>query len=313
MEQKFNFSLESLSSEFNSNMKLSKSLLRVYLQPIRRLQPVGDEVVDLQVNITARAFSNNSVCGGSTFISSDIMTVTKGTEDHWAELNITSGFKNCWDSIDNISYVEVSIHFQRLHCVPGKKKIPIEIADPAIVPVTEEERRERHWPLQPFVLVFVDDEEEKKKMMLSQQATAEPEGLVINEFEDGSNNTLDLREKRAITEPCKLSPLHINFADLGLHYILSPYSYNAYQCLGDCSKRSISSNVVNNHAILVASAKKYYDDNPDLPNTSGYYPNTPRCVSLNYSYLKVVVFTNDKQVKVTSYPSMLGKSCGCRA
>lgn len=304
MVQKFNFSLESLSSEFNDNMKISKAILRAYLQPVRKFLN-GNEKIDVQVNITARAISNDSDCIGTTFISSHSMTVSNETQDDWVEWNITRGFNNCWKSYDNISYIEFAIRFRKLHCVAKKKKLPIKIVDPATIPVNDQRRRDRHWPLQPFVLVYVDDEEEKKMMMASQ--TLKPEEYIIDEVEDHSRTT------RAVTPACTIGSADIHFANLGMHHILSPLSYNAKQCMGDCSKRSLDDNVVNNHARLVASAHKMWVDSGRKHNSSSSIPLEPRCVSLTHKYLSLLAVKKDKSVSYRSYPNMIATSCGCRA
>ena len=308
MVQKFNFSLEELSLSFD-DITLSKSVLRAYLQPIERLLSTHEKV-DIEVNISARALSNDSDCGGVNFVSSQIISVSKDTNDDWAEWDITNGIKSCWDSIENITHIELIINFHRVNCMPGKKKIPLEIADPAIVPLDEIVRRSRYWPLQPFVLIYIDDEEERNLVRSSLQ-TAEPDEFVIDEFDNTENAIV---QKRDTMPPCRLKPLSIYFADIGMYHILVPNDYNANQCSasGDCSKRSIGNNEVNNHSILLATARKWYVDSK-ANTTTGAVPEDPRCVSVTHGVLLLFVLNRDLTVVGRYYPNMIATRCGCRA
>ena len=143
-------------------------------------------------------------------------------------------------------------------------------------------------------------------MMLSSQATPELEEHII-----GDDNDNRFISKRAFVSPCRLSSVRINFADINMHHVLAPTSYNAKQCLGDCSKRKISDNVVNNHARLLAAAAHYwYSTNQQ--NIS-QVPAVPRCVSLSYAYLGLMTINRQGEVKLANYPNMEATSCGCRA
>lgn len=321
MEQKFRFKLNELSPNLDhSDTTLSKALLRVYLQPIGRLMPTNGESVDIQVNISARAVMNDSNCSGSTFVSSHTIHVSSDMEDHWEEWNITDGFKNCWNSTNrNVSYIEFSVNFQKMQCIPGKKKIPIEIVDPAVIPVEDEERRKRHWPLQPFVLVFLDNEEERRKLISQSTESvgiAPPLALDENILES-DNGDFASRKKRADIPLCNLTTYHINFANLGMHNILLPAQYNARMCSGDCSRRSLNDlpeHKLTNHVRLIAFSRSWYDNlHPNDKAKVKTIPEKPKCVPLAFQSLKVTTVVDDSTLSMVTYGEMSATRCGCRA
>ena len=309
MTQKFNFSLESLAIELGDHIKLSKSVLRVYLQPIRRLLPAENETVDIEVTVTAQAITNDSESSGYIQVLTQTLQVTNEMEDHWEELNITNGLKNCWDSIDNISIIEFQVQFRKIQCIPGKKKIPLEIVDPATIPLKQERRRNRHWPLQPFVLIFLDDEEEKKLLHDSLQVSQPEEEYMVGL--EGDEMEME-RSKRASVPRCEVGSYHINFANLGMFHILAPFSYDAKQCSGDCSKRSVHNHYFNNHARLLATAYHQYQSS-NSNETVTYVPQDPHCVSLTYDYLNLIIIKRNGSFESRNYPNMIARSCGCRA
>lgn len=319
MEQKFRFNLKKLSLSLDDDDNtLSKALFRVYLQPIKRLMPTtNDDGVDILVNISARAIMNNSDCSGETFVSSHIITVTSDTQDHWEEWNITDGFSSCWSATNkNVSFIEFTVHFQKMQCFPGKKKIPIEIVDPAVIPMEDEERRKRHWPLQPFVLVFLDNEEERKKVI--SESAPDPVMPDITNILETSYNSNDAtrasRQKRGQLANCNLTSYHINFQNLGVMNILVPAQYNARMCRGDCSKRSFSHipEKVNNHARLIAHARSWYDNLSEVAKNNVIMPENTKCVGTSFNSLTVTVMNDESTLSAKIYPAMSATRCGCR-
>ncbi len=313
MVQKFSFSIEEFALQLDNfdNVNLLKSVLRVYLQPINRLLP--NEAVDIQVNISARALTNESDYDEEKIVSSQIISVSKDTRDHWVEWDIANGIcSRLWDNIDNVSRVELVVHFQKLKCVAGQKKIPIKILDPATIPIDDTNRRSKHWPLQPFVLIFLEDENKRKQLQASVKEVQE-EQLLLDEFDYDTEEENMSVQKRATVEHCKLKPLYIFFADLGMHHVLVPASYNANQCSGDCSKRTRNKNNVNNHSTLVASAREWFELNDTSNTSSSTTPQNPRCVSLSYNPFMLVILQKNLNMVSHMYSDMISTVCGCRA
>ena len=304
MKQEFKFSLISLLENHEDiSSLLSKALFRVYLQPIARLLPSANETIDILVNISAKGVGNDSI-SDDIFITAHNMTISSAMQDHWEEWDITDGLLEAWDDIENSSFLELHINFKRIQCLPGSKKIPLMIVDPATIPLNQETRRFRHWPLQPFMLFFLDDEEKREELRASMQPE-QPEDPNVFKLEDEQND----KAKRSLVPPCRLKNLTVNFAAIGMHHIIAPFEYTARQCSGDCSKISHLKNSVNNHATIVATAHDYLEKGTTFQTN----PILPKCVSLSYSVLHLVLLTRDGSIEEKGFPSMISNSCGCRA
>ena len=304
MQQSLVYSLSALIEEHDNVLPLSTATFRVYLQGITRLMPKNNEEVSIQVEITAQRTNIARNSTDSVVVATEVITVTPDFEDGWREWNITDNLLLCWNKTEHFNLLELTAKFSRLNCTRGNKKIPIRIVDPATIPLDQTTRRQRHWPLQPFVLLFLDDEEQRQEIMAS-MASDTPEDSPVIAIDD------ERVSKRALPSPtCVLKNFTVNFADLEMHHIIAPFQYMAKQCSGDCSKSSIRYNAATNHAKILASAHfKYTYENANFHST----PEVPCCVSTRLMPIGLILLTYDSNIMEITYPNMIASECGCRA
>lgn len=300
MKQTFQFSLEDLINNQNSNLPLTNGTLRVYIQPIKRLLS-KNKAIDIQITVTARV-SAKGIKSGVVIAHTEKIAATPNMTAQWKEWNITNAMLDCWQNKTNNTLLEVTINFKRLKCIRGQKKIPLIVVDLATFPLNQTTRRERHWPLQPMVVLFLDDETERKK--LRGDISVQHNSPVFSTEETQSVS------KRSTTASCKLVNFTVNFAEIRLHNIVYPTTYNAKQCKGDCSHSYMDKNDATNHARILASYDYHYKTyNWQLK----VIPRVPSCVAGGYSPLSVIEIARDKTISVKYYPEMIATRCECRA
>ena len=301
MKQTFQFSLEDLTNNQNSNLPLTNATLRAYIQPIKRLLS-KDKAIDIQITITARV-STKGIKSGVVIAHTEKIAVTPNMTAQWKEWNITNAMLDCWQNKTNNTLLELTIHFKRLKCIRGQKKIPIIVVDLATFPLNQTTRRERHWPLQPMVILFLDDEMERKRLRKGNISVQDNSPV----FSTEETQTVS---KRSVTASCKLVNFTVSFADIRLHNIVYPTIYNARQCEGDCSHTYMDKNDATNHARILAS----YDYHHKINNWQlKVIPRVPCCVAGAYSPLAVIEIGKDKSISVKYYPDMIATRCECRA
>lgn len=308
MHQSFVYSLSALIEDHDNTLPLTAAMFRVYLQGIPRLLPKTDKQIDLQVEITARRTNTARNCTDFVVVATEVVTVTPDFQDSWREWNI-SNLLSCWNKTEHYNLLELTAKFTRLNCIQGSKKIPIKIVDPATIPIDQTTRRERHWPLQPFLLLFLDDEEHRQEIMASMTPETPRDSPVIS-TEDESTGSVSKRSTGEPNPTCVLRNFTANFAVLEMHHIIAPYQYTANQCSGDCSKSSIRYNMATNHAKILASAQfKHAYQGVDFSTE----PEVPTCVSTRLAPIGLILYTWDGNFKEITYPNMIVLECGCRA
>lgn len=105
------------------------------------------------------------------------------------------------------------------------------------------------------------------------------------------------------SEPCKRSPLFVDFKDIGWDtWIIQPLGYEAYECKGACNPPMTSEVSPTKHAIVqsLLSAKR-----PDRASRACCVPTKLEPISLLYHENGVVTFKH-------KYEGMVVAECGCR-
>ncbi|KAF5303311.1 hypothetical protein FQA39_LY10050 [Lamprigera yunnana] len=93
---------------------------------------------------------------------------------------------------------------------------------------------------------------------------------------------------------CCRYPLTVNFEDFGMEFIISPRSYEAYYCAGECPFLTFQ-HVPHTHLLKMAS-----------PNSGG-----PCCVPRKMSAISMLYFDHEQNVIFGSLPGMVVDRCGC--
>ncbi|KAK7073083.1 hypothetical protein SK128_016553 [Halocaridina rubra] len=122
------------------------------------------------------------------------------------------------------------------------------------------------------------------------------------------------RMRRSVVEPtsivaplipsgCERRDMMVDFASIGWSsWIVSPSSYNAFQCLGECSYPLDQNLNPTNHATVQS-----------IINHSGSFPRVQRpcCVPSAYSNLSLLYYDAEGNVVLKQYDQMIATECGC--
>lgn len=291
--------MRALSEIFQSNdIFLQKGILRTYIDVIPRYFR-GRTSIPVQISsefsLVLRNNSTQTVLAGLEEI--EVMPNSSG----WTELNVTQGMKEIQslsglsDTIDLTVAVTVDCTVNR--------KVPITLADPASVPLSQGPRRQRLSKLQPMLLVYLSDEQLKAE--IQQEADPQP---------PGDNIGVEERKKRTLSKEngCHIEDFTVNFHNIDLIYVLAPYEYNARQCVGSCSHSVLRhrGSIATNHAKIMASAVAIRNYNPLTPFNQP--PTDPSCVPTKYGSLSLLILDDINELNYAVYPTMSVLACGCR-
>lgn len=296
----FDWSSVGLKEERHT-IHLQKAVVRTFLQVIPRLLP-GNKRVPVSIYAAAHITGAEPVNERVLVQSLSVGRNSSG----WLELNVTDAIATLWPPRPGAA-VEVSLELQ-VDCRTNRK-VPASFVDPATLPLENQKRRERHLPLQPLFLVFLDDEAVWQRVDQDQEAEVPEEPL------DGGNATAGpgKRRRRSGRSSCHLEPFWVNFTKLGMDRIIVPKMYNAGKCVGSCDHSALSHNTFlgTNHAKLMASAHavvqyfnvRFIHDTKD-----------PCCVPTKFSPMGILQFsdTEHSQFVYRTYPTMKANTCGCR-
>ena len=263
------------------------------------------------VNITAAATvlsSNTLGCSPTVVAHKQTLEVTSTMLNHWQEWNVTETLWNCWNVTKGDELLEMEVNFTLPGCSVNNGRIPVRVVDPAIVPLHQDKRRSKYALVQPMMVVYVLDKDEREN--------SKQNGLMIDDTLDISNSTEEndsthtVSKRQTRTPSCRLANFTINFADIGLHRVLVPHSYNARHCVGSCSPHVID-RVKNstNHARLFASAYAKYKIEPRRFLSP---PHSPCCIPIEYTSRHLIELRKDGSLSFTKYPNMVATKCGCR-
>ncbi|XP_053921732.1 bone morphogenetic protein 3 isoform X2 [Cuculus canorus] len=118
--------------------------------------------------------------------------------------------------------------------------------------------------------------------------------------------TLKKARRKQWNEPryCARRYLKVDFADIGWsEWIISPKSFDAYYCSGECQFPIPKTLKPSNHATIQSIVKAV-----------GVVPGVPEpcCVPDKMSSLSILFFDENKNVVLKVYPNMTVDSCACR-
>ncbi|NXI38385.1 BMP3 protein, partial [Galbula dea] len=162
----------------------------------------------------------------------------------------------------------------------------------------EEERWEDGKPyktLQPQL-----DERSKSKKKQRKNHHQKSQTLQFDE------QTLKKARRKQWNEPryCTRRYLKVDFADIGWsEWIISPKSFDAYYCSGECQFPIPKALKPSNHA-TIQSIVRAVGVVPGIPE--------PCCVPDKMSSLSILFFDENKNVVLKVYPNMTVESCACR-
>ncbi|NXM75348.1 BMP3 protein, partial [Serilophus lunatus] len=119
-------------------------------------------------------------------------------------------------------------------------------------------------------------------------------------------HTLQKARRRQWDEPrrCARRYLRVDFADIGWsEWIISPKSFDAYYCSGECQFPIPKALKPSNHATIQS-----------IVRAVGVVPGIPQpcCVPDKMSSLSILFFDENKNVVLKVYPNMTVESCVCR-
>ncbi|NXI94767.1 BMP3 protein, partial [Psophia crepitans] len=163
---------------------------------------------------------------------------------------------------------------------------------------SEDERREDSKAYEPFRLQFAERAKSKKKP--GKNHRHESQTLRFDE------RTLKKARRKQGNEPrhCARRYLKVDFADIGWsEWIISPKSFDAYYCSGECQFPIPKALKPSNHATIQSIARAV-----------GVIPGIPEpcCVPDKTSSLSILFFDENKNVVLKVYPNMTAESCACR-
>ncbi|CAN8209487.1 unnamed protein product [Coccothraustes coccothraustes] len=118
--------------------------------------------------------------------------------------------------------------------------------------------------------------------------------------------TLKKARRKQWNEPrsCARRYLKVDFADIGWsEWIISPKSFDAYYCSGECQFPIPKAMKPSNHA-TIQSIVRAVGVVPGIPE--------PCCVPDKMSSLSILFFDENKNVVLKVYPNMTVESCACR-
>ncbi|NWX39586.1 BMP3 protein, partial [Steatornis caripensis] len=118
--------------------------------------------------------------------------------------------------------------------------------------------------------------------------------------------TLKKARRKQWNEPryCARRYLKVDFADIGWsEWIISPKSFDAYYCSGECQFPIPKALKPSNHA-TIQSIVRAVGVVPGIPE--------PCCVPEKMSSLSILFFDENKNVVLKVYPNMTVESCACR-
>ncbi|NWR78025.1 BMP3 protein, partial [Centropus unirufus] len=162
----------------------------------------------------------------------------------------------------------------------------------------EDERWEDRKPYKIFQSPLAERAKGKKK-----QRKTHPRKSQTLQFDE---QTLKKARRKQWNEPryCTRRYLKVDFADIGWsEWIISPKSFDAYYCSGECQFPIPKTLKPSNHATIQS-----------IVRAVGVVPGVPEpcCVPDKMSSLSILFFDENKNVVLKVYPNMTVESCACR-
>ncbi|NXT31156.1 BMP3 protein, partial [Pelecanoides urinatrix] len=162
----------------------------------------------------------------------------------------------------------------------------------------EDERWEDRTPYKTFQPRLAERAKSKKKQRKNHHQKSQ-----TLQFDE---QTLKKARRKQWNEPryCARRYLKVDFADIGWsEWIISPKSFDAYYCSGECQFPIPKALKPSNHA-TIQSIVRAVGVVPGIPE--------PCCVPDKMSSLSILFFDENKNVVLKVYPNMTVESCACR-
>ncbi|XP_075565710.1 bone morphogenetic protein 3 isoform X1 [Pelecanus crispus] len=162
----------------------------------------------------------------------------------------------------------------------------------------EDERWEDRKPYKAFQPQLAERAKSKKKQRKNHHQKSQ-----TLQFDE---QTLKKARRKQWNEPryCTRRYLKVDFADIGWsEWIISPKSFDAYYCSGECQFPIPKALKPSNHA-TIQSIVRAVGVVPGIPE--------PCCVPEKMSSLSILFFDENKNVVLKVYPNMTVESCACR-
>ncbi|KAM6136608.1 bone morphogenetic protein 3 [Phoenicopterus ruber ruber] len=162
----------------------------------------------------------------------------------------------------------------------------------------EDERWEDRKPYKTFQPQLAERAKSKKKQRKNHHQKSQ-----TLQFDE---QTLKKARRKQWNEPryCARRYLKVDFADIGWsEWIISPKSFDAYYCSGECQFPIPKALKPSNHA-TIQSIVRAVGVVPGIPE--------PCCVPDKMSSLSILFFDENKNVVLKVYPNMTVESCACR-
>ncbi|XP_069635075.1 bone morphogenetic protein 3 isoform X1 [Haliaeetus albicilla] len=162
----------------------------------------------------------------------------------------------------------------------------------------EDERWEDRKPYKTFQPRLAERAKSKKKQRKNHHQNSQ-----TLQFDE---QTLKKARRKQWNEPryCARRYLKVDFADIGWsEWIISPKSFDAYYCSGECQFPIPKALKPSNHA-TIQSIVRAVGVVPGIPE--------PCCVPDKMSSLSILFFDENKNVVLKVYPNMTVESCACR-
>ncbi|NXJ99859.1 BMP3 protein, partial [Corythaixoides concolor] len=165
-------------------------------------------------------------------------------------------------------------------------------------PYDEDERWADRKPYKIFQPRLAERAKSKKKERKNHQQKSQ-----TLQFDE---RTLKKARRKQWNEPryCARRYLKVDFADIGWsEWIISPKSFDAYYCSGECQFPIPKALKPSNHATIQS-----------IVRAVGVVPGVPEpcCVPDKMSSLSILFFDENKNVVLKVYPNMTVESCACR-
>ena len=249
--------------------------------------------------------TNSSDWSNSIFAGQQVISVSHSS-DGWAELNVTEGVIEIWRLRKNYTEVQVIITAE-VDCI-NQRKVPFNFVNPAEISFDKPLRRERHLPIQPFLVVNADNEITQTVLQQQQDGDVTGQGDYgsdyINEelYSDTSTHS-----KRQATASCSRSNYIVNLVELGLPHIVFPQELNISKCSGTCNNRATISALGTNHAKIMAHIYNLEQSSPPVTAT------LPCCVPTKYEVVHMIMAASDSTATgIQSFNELKATECGCR-
>lgn len=307
------FQWSSVASEIqNAPLSVRSSILRAYVQPIgRHIQNNETVNVTLTTRMVPRngnGTTNSSDWSNSIFAGQQVISVSQGS-DGWAELNVTEGAIEIWPLRKNYTEIQVIITAE-VDCI-NQKKVPFNFVNPAEIPLEKPLRRERHLPIQPFLVINADNEI-TKTVLQQQDEAATGQGSDDNSGNDYINEELypdtSTHSKRQVQSSCSRSNYIVDLFELGLPHVVFPRELNISKCSGTCNNRATISRLGTNHAKIMAHIYNM-EQSSQAPVTATY----PCCVPTKYDIVNLLMAAEDGTATgLQSFHELMATECGCR-